>query len=253
MKRTILPGCLGLFILCLLAFTGCGRETASAPPVSEIPQPATTMPPQTVSVPESATAPAFSYEPGSLGSYVTADPGIEAGPEVLGGIPLQYPEGVTLVKVSDWQYDVVRKEHQAGGLLLVDLPQDLLEQAKETTADFLVLGEALRSQVMPDADPNSLHISGGGHTEDYKKWGYLGVNYEGRISHHIYRGEAYCYDLWIDWGWDWDPELMLQSMSSCSDIKPELNNIPFAWNMSAMSKEERDAFIKMAGCDCKSK
>lgn len=251
MKKTILLACLGLLILCLIPLTGCGRKTASVPSVSVASQPVTTPPSQTVSVPESTALPTFFYQPGSLGSYVTADSGIEAEPEVLDGIPLQCPDGVTLVKVSDRQYDVVRKGHQVGGILLVDLPQDLLEQAKESPENFLVLGEALRSQVMPDADPDSLHISGGGHSEDYRKWGYLAVNYEGRIVHHIYRGETYCYDLWIDWGWDWDPELMMQSMSSCPDIKPELNDIPFAWDIGTMTKEERDAFLKMTGCNCK--
>lgn len=253
MKKTILLGCAGLLMLCLIPFTGCGRERDSSPSVSEIPQPAATLPRQTASVPEATAAPTFSYEPGSLGFYVTADPDIEAGPEVLGDIPMPLPEGFTMVKVSDRQYDVVRKGHQVGGLLLVDLSQDLLEQAKESTENFLVLGETLRSQVMPDADPDSFHISGGGHNEDYKKWGYLGVSYEGCLTHHIYRGETYCYDLWVDWGWDWTPVLMQESMSACPDIKPELNDIPFAWDIGTMSKEELDEFNQMTGCDCKSK
>ena len=51
---------------------------------------------------------------------------------------------------------------QAGGILLVDLPGDLLDQAAESREGHTALADYLAKQVMPDVYPARAHLNGGG-------------------------------------------------------------------------------------------
>lgn len=251
--KKILCICLCL-LLSLAALTGCGREAAapsapadsvpSSPP--ELPRPSTGEPAGAASAPESA--PAFSYKPGDLGSYVMAPAGLEAGSEALDSIPLELPEELTLEKVSNCQYDFVLDGRQVAGLLLLDLPEELLENAGKSPDEFLVFADYLGRQVMPDAYPETVHVSGGGRVLNSDLNGaYIMVNYEGFWTHKIYRGETYCYDFWMDRGYaPYDPSVILESIAAAEDIRPERNNVEFDWYMENLPKQEREDFQKKA-------
>lgn len=73
------------------------------------------------------------------------------------------------------------------------------------------------------------------------------VNYEGFWTHKIYRGETYCYDFWMDWGYaPYDPSVILESIAAAEDIRPERNNVEFDWYMENLPKQEREDFQKKA-------
>ena len=105
-----------LLLLCLTAFTGCGKEE---PPAA----------PETTQAALQDTAPqeqktTFDYGPGSLGFYVKASLNIEAGPEVLDSITMTLSDQqkeLTRCRVSNRQFDFVKNGHQMGGFLQ-DLP-----------------------------------------------------------------------------------------------------------------------------------
>lgn len=250
MKKTILCICL---LFSLAALTGCGKKTPApaGPAPSSTPEtsrPSADAPELTASAPEPEKASAFSYKPGDLGSYVTAPAGIEAGSEVLGSIPLELPEELTLEKVSNCQYDFVLDGRQVAGLLLVELPEDLLENAGKSPDEFLVFADYLGRQVMPDAYPGTVHVSGGGRVLSGDLNGaYMMVNYGGFWTHKIYRGKIYCYDFWVDRGYaPYDPGVIAESIAAAEDIRPERNNVEFDWYMENLPKQEREEFQKKA-------
>ena len=191
MKRHI-PILLLLLAVCLTVQTGCGKSenpSRNAPETihqetagesqTQIPnsQPLETEPNQD-------EAAALDYGPNLwTGTYITADPNMEADPEVLDSVTMTLPEGITRHRVSNCQIDFVRNGTQVGGFLLVDLPEDMLQKAAETKEDFLTLGDHLGKQIMADVYPSELSVCGGGHLKnrDY----YLAVFFKQR------KGTAY--------------------------------------------------------------
>lgn len=224
----------------LTVLAGCGRAQGGASPTPE-PTVQTAAPPETAAQdpqpPQPETAPALDYGPNPwAGIYITADPGIEADPKIWDSMTMDLPEGCTRRQASDRQIDFVMDGVQAGGILLVELPGDLLDQAAESREGHTALADYLAKQVMPDVYPSRAHLNGGG-----KPWKevyatvVVETNTENGIRtqylHRIYLGEQYCYDFWIDEGLWNDTGYTISKSLASEDIKPELNDVEFAWSV----------------------
>ena len=242
-----------LLVSCLALFAGCETKESHSNNIQEstkqensvpIEELSTSQPQvsqsQDIDTPEQNEAVVFSHEPNSfLGTYITADPNIQAGPEVLDSITMTLPEGITRQRVSDRQFDFVRDGTQVGGFLLVDIPEDMLKKAAETKDDFLTLSDHLGKQIMEDVYPSELTVVGGGKIKNSEF--YLAVFFKSnekdgiwaQYLHRIYIGEEYCYDFWLDEAWWPDAGLGIQDSLSSSDIKPELNKADFAWSFGS--------------------
>ena len=177
--------------------------------------------------------PVLDSEPGSLGVHVIANGQIEAGAEVLSGVTATMPEGMTRQTVSNLQHDFIKDGMQVGGILLVDIPYEMLEAAAKSYEGTEELAGYLANQVMTDADPNKITFSGGGKSRLYDCYIFLtyydfSTNYA--YTHYIYVGESYCYDVWFDDVWHPDGGDLINSTISSPDIKPELNDVDFGWS-----------------------
>ena len=227
------------FLISLTILAGCGKAQSGAFPAPEPTQqpvstPETTAQPQDPRPPQPETAPAPDYGPNPwAGVYITADPSIEADPKIWDSMTMDLPEGCTRRQASDSQIDFVMDGVQAGGILLVDLPGDLLDQAAESREGHTALADYLAKQVMPDVYPSRAHLNGGG-----KPWKevyttvFVETNTENGIRtqylHRIYLGEQYCYDFWIDEGLWNDTGYTISKSLSSEDIKLELNDVEYA-------------------------
>ena len=242
-----------LLVSCLALFAGCETKESQPNNIMESTKQENTVPieeastsqaqvsqSQDIGTAEQNEAVVFSHEPNPfLETYITADPNIQAGPEVLDSITMTLPEGITRQRVSDRQFDFVRDGTQVGGFLLVDIPEDMLKKAAETKDDFLALGDHLGKQIMEDVYPSELTVVGGGKIKNSEF--YLAVFFKSnekdgiwaQYLHRIYIGEEYCYDFWLDEAWWPDAGLGIQDSLSSSDIKPELNKADFAWSFGS--------------------
>ena len=238
----------GLLLLAgICLFSGCGKEEAAFQSVPEttsldstVQREETAATTQTsqgqdTAVQEESTAIDYGPNPWS-GTYIMADPNMEADPEVLDSITMTLPEDVTRHRVSNCQIDFVKNGTQVGGFLLVDIPEDMLEKASQTKEDFEVLSDHVAKQVMPDIYPAEASLWGGGHTKGRNHYLTIFVKTAEKngawtqYRHYIYVGEEYCYDFWIDEGWWGDSGFGIMESLSCADIKPELNEVEFAWS-----------------------
>lgn len=218
-----------LLLLCLTGLTGCGKEE---PPAALETTPAAL---QDMAPQERKTT--FDYGPNPwAGVYITADSSTKADSEVLDSITMNLPEGFTRHRVSDRQIDFVKNGAQAGGVLLVDIPGVMLRQAAQSKDALLELADHLARQVMPDVYPSRAFVSGGGEVPDtdYYLAAFIKTNTENGIwtqyMHRIYLGEQHCYDFWIDEGLWNETGVTVENSLSCEDIKPELNDVEFAWH-----------------------
>lgn len=233
-----------LIVICLGILAGCSKEkepslNAHEPTQQIIPTPAETDQYQDTIPQMQEASPTFDYGPNPwTGTYISADCSIVADSEVLDSITMTLPEGFYRHRVSDRQIDFVRDGQQVGGFLLVDIPRDMLEKAAESREGFDALGDHLGKQVMPSIYPSESYVSGGGQIKDTDFYLVVFIRTEKRnelwtqYMHRIYIGEQYCYDFWIDdsfWG---DSGFGIEESLSCEDIKPELNEVEFAWSMA---------------------
>lgn len=231
-----------LLVLCLAAFTGCDKETSYISENTQVtndsdPVQATyeIVPDNTTAAEAIPTTAELEYEPGTLGSFVMANSQIQAEDDVLDNVTMSMPENMSREKVSNLQHDFVKDGMQVGGILLVDIPNDLLEAAVESYEDTEELADYLAKQVMSDAYPSKITFSGGGESNNYDF--YIRLSYYNpdilsrRYIHHIYVGESYCYDVWIDATWHPDVGGLILSTLSSPDIKPELNSPEYHWDI----------------------
>lgn len=237
-----------LILFCLLAIsltvlTACGKSEAPPPSVPQtiLPEPTeeaqtlASQAPATTPVQEEAVTPDYGPNPWTQ-TYITTDPSIEATPEVLDSITMTLPDDVTRHRVSDRQFDFVKNGTQVGGFLLVDIPEEMLKKAAETKEDFEVLSDHVAKQVMPEIYPEEACLWGGGHIKDSGHYLHISIKTTekdglwGQYRHHIYVGEEYCYDFWIDEAWWGDGGRGIVDSLSAADIKPELNKAEFAWS-----------------------
>ncbi len=214
-------------IFSLMLLVGCGNNSAPVQ-ISKTGQQETSVP-ATIAM----AAPNFDSKPGTLGIHVAANNSIEAGAEVLDGVSMTIPAGYTRQTVSNLQHDFIKDGMQVGGILLVDIPSEMLEAAAKSYEGAEELAGYLANQVMPDADPNKITFSGGGKSRLYDCYIFLtyydfSTNYA--YTHYIYVGESYCYDVWFDDVWHPDGGDLINSTISSPDIKPELNDVDFGWS-----------------------
>lgn len=243
-QYNVLLPCLALSLVLL---SGCGKEeVAPSRSVPETMQEMITLPPETAELTQAiqtqeTTAqiqeetPTFDYKPGTMGVYVMADPNIEAEPSVLDSITMTLSEDITRVRVSNRQFDFVKNGMQVGGFLLVEFPEGILEKAAQSMEDFDAMSDHLVKQTMSEVYPSESRLFGGGHvgrgfyalTVVNKP---LGEKLWSQYEHRIYIGENYCYDFWIDTGWWADSGFGIEDSLVADDIKPELNEVEFAWS-----------------------
>lgn len=155
-----------------------------------------------------------------------ASASVDAAPEVLDSIDITLPEGMSREVVSDIQHDFILNGQQAGGIILLDVPQGLLDAPLEGLFDIV---ELLRQQLMPDVPPEEAGIvSFGGNQNAFMELG-TGPD-EIAYCHYLFRGENYTYDVWFNAElMEQDMEQMAQIVASVTgaDILPENNQNQF--------------------------
>lgn len=231
-----------VLVISLFAFSGCVEEAAHKSNETQVTinsdnaeAPNSVLPDHTTVDELMPTIAQREYEPGTLGSFVMANSQIQAEDDVLDNVTMSLPENMSREKVSNMQHDFVKNGMQVGGILLIDIPNDILEEAAKSYEGAKELADYLGKQIMPDAYPSKIAFSGGGDSENYDCYIYFSYydpsNLSRRYVHYIYAGESYCYDVWIDGTWNPDTGALILSTLSSPDIKPELNSPDYHWDV----------------------
>ena len=151
---------------------------------------------------------------------------VDAAPNVLSNVSVALPEGMTRETVSTVQQDFVLDGQQVGGIILVDIPENLLDSPREGLFD---IAELLRQQLMPDIPAEDVEVmSCGGNQNAYMEL-TTGPD-EIVYFHYLFRGINNTYDVWFNWNLlDQDSDLIYETISSVTgeDILPENNENPF--------------------------
>lgn len=234
-----------LFLICMLVscvtlFAGCQKtdthsDESSQPARQETAASAWETSPSSETDQPSGDADApletFDYEPGSMGAYIQIGPHIDAAPEVLDCLEMTLPEGVSRVSVSECQLDFVKDGRQVGGILLVDIPEEMIHDAAQSEEGFQEMAAYLAEQVMPDVYPERARLNGGGAgiKGEYARVFIEANDKSTQYKHCIYLGEQYCYDFWTDQSWWSDSGYGIQDSLSSNDIQQKRNHIEFAW------------------------
>ncbi len=234
-----------LFLICMLVscvtlFAGCKKtdthsDESSQPARQETAASAWETSPSSETDQPSGDADApletFDYEPGSMGAYIQIGPHIDAAPEVLDCLEMTLPEGVSRVSVSECQLDFVKDGRQVGGILLVDIPEEMINEAAQSEEGFQEMAAYLAEQVMPDVYPERARLNGGGAgiKGEYARVFIEANDKSTQYKHCIYLGEQYCYDFWTDQSWWSDSGYGIQDSLSSNDIQQKRNHIEFAW------------------------
>lgn len=151
---------------------------------------------------------------------------LEVDEAVLNDVSIALSEGMTRKVVSNIQHDLILNEQQVGGIVLVDIPKELLDSPREGLFDIT---ERVRQQVMPDVPAKEADIiAWGGSPNAYMELA-MGPE-EITYFHYIFRGTEYTYDVWFDWNLlEQDSDTIYEIVKSVSgeDILPENNKNPF--------------------------
>lgn len=151
---------------------------------------------------------------------------VDAAPNVLSNVSVALPEGMTRETVSTVQQDFVLDGQQVGGIILVDIPENLLDSPREGLFD---IAELLRQQLMPDIPAEDVKVmSCGGNQNAYMEL-TTGPD-EIVYFHYLFRGINNTYDVWFNWNLlDQDSDLIYETISSVTgeDILPENSENPF--------------------------
>lgn len=157
MKRKITESLFCIMVMSLLLLTGCGQEDTT-----------------TVSV--NATLP------------------IEVDSEALSNVSVDLPEEITRETISDIQHDFIKDGKQVGGIVIVDISDEMLESPRENTINLVAL---LGEQLMPAIAPEDIKFQyAGGNNYAFME---IATGKNGtQFIHYIFRGTDYCYDVWFD-------------------------------------------------------
>lgn len=145
---------------------------------------------------------------------------IEATEQVLNAVSINLTKDITRHNVSEVQHDFIREGKQIGGIVIIDVPNQMLDSPYD---NFLNISNLLGQQLTPNEDPSNIMFLGAGGN----KHAYLEV-YTGddqiRYFHYLFRGEAYNYDVWFAYELV-DEETIAEIIASVSadDITSELN------------------------------
>ena len=188
MKKTCVMLYVVLIALSLTLMTGCGKE-------------------ETPAISVHATTP------------------IEVDAEALSNVSVTLPEGITRENVSDIQHDFIQDEKQVGGIVIVDISDEMLDSPYDYLLPF---AELLGEQLMPDTAPEEIEFIGaGGNNYAYMEI-YTGNGEEIRYYHYLFRGQDNIYDVWFDNTLvDLETRNDILAAVSSQDITAELNKSPF--------------------------
>lgn len=153
--------------------------------------------------------------------YVQVTTPIEADSEMLYNISVALPEGMTREKASDIQHDFLLNGQQVGGIVVVDISEEMLDSPRGE--NLLSLAKILGEQLMPQEDPNNIeYMCAGGNSYAYLEL-YTGGE-RIRYCHYLLRGEEHNYDIWFACDFvDEDTRIQILSTVSGEDITAERN------------------------------
>ena len=157
------------------------------------------------------------------GISVNATTPIEVDAEALNDVSLTLPEGMTRETVSAIQHDFIQNEKQVGGIVIVDISNELLDSPRGDNP--LKITGILGEQLMSQENPNEIEfICAGGNKFAYIEI-FTGSGEQIHYCHYLFRGETYNYDVWFNYGLV-DEETIAEIIATVSadDITTELNN-----------------------------
>lgn len=188
MKKSAPKWCICVLTALLLFFTGCSTE-------------------ETTTISVHATMP------------------IEVDAESLSNISVTLPEGMVRETISDIQHDFIQDEKQVGGIVIVDISEEMLDSPYD---NLLQISDILGQQLMPDTTPEEIEFIGaGGNNYAYMEI-YTGNGEEIRYYHYLFRGQDNIYDVWFDNTLvDSETRNDILAAVSSQDITAELNKSPF--------------------------
>lgn len=157
MKKGYTRCCLCVFAILLMFITGCGKEDAA-----------------TICI--KVTTP------------------IEVDAQSLQNVSVELPEGMTRETVSDIQHDFIRNGKQVGGIVIVDISDEMLDSPYE---NLIRISDLLGQQLMPDtASEEIAFIGAGGNDYAYMEI-YTGKGEDIQYYHYLFRGQVNTYDVWF--------------------------------------------------------
>ena len=151
---------------------------------------------------------------------------ISVEPETIENIHLTLPEGMYREHISDIHYDFLLNDQQVGVIVLVYMPEELLDSPMK---GLFEITELLRQQLMPDVPAEEVDIiSWGGSQNAYME---LAVGPEEiDYFHYLFRGTNNTYDVWFNWkllNQDSDTIYKIVNSVTGEDILPQNNQNPF--------------------------
>lgn len=158
--------------------------------------------------------------------HFTADASITVDPGTLERIRITLPEEISRESISDIQDDFVLNDQQVGGIVLVDIPKELLDSPMK---GLFEITELLRQQLMPDIPAKEVEaVSWGGSQNAYME---LAVGPDDiTYFHYLFRGTNNTYDVWFNWkllNQDSDSIYEIVNSVAGEDILQENNQNPF--------------------------
>lgn len=176
-----------LIILLLLLCIGCGKDESSTP-------------------------------------AVIATSTIEVEADLLTNVSVTLPNEISRETVSSIQHDFIKNDKQVGGIVIVDISDEMLDSPLENS---FPISNLLGQQLMSGADPKDTEFMGAGGND----YAYMEVYTGGddlRYIHHLFRGNTACYDVWFDLKYvEMDASYEILATVSSTDITAELNENPF--------------------------
>lgn len=158
--------------------------------------------------------------------HFTAEASITVDPGTLERIRITLPEEISRESISDIQDDFVLNDQQVGGIVLVDIPKELLDSPMK---GLFEITELLRQQLMPDIPAKEVEVvSWGGSQNAYME---LAVGPDDiTYFHYLFRGTNNTYDVWFNWKLlNQDSDIIYEIVNSVAgeDILQENNQNPF--------------------------
>ena len=156
------------------------------------------------------------------GISINATTPIEVDAEVLNDVSLTLPERMTREAVSAIQHDFTQDGNQVGGIVIVDISNELLDSPRGD--NLLKITSMLGEQLMPYEDPDDIEFMCAGGND----FAYLEIYTGGeqiRYCHYLFRGETNKYDVWFNYGLVSEETITeIIATVSADDITTELNN-----------------------------
>lgn len=159
-----------------------------------------------------------SKENGTIIIYATTPLEMEA--DILDSISVTLPDDMTREAVSNIQNDFILDGKQVGGIVIVDIPNEMLDAPYE---NIMQISDLLGQQLMPNEDPDKIMFMGAGGN-DYAYMEIYTGGEEIRFFHYLFRGEENNYDVWFAYDLV-DEETIAEIIATVSadDITADLN------------------------------